>query len=158
MTNLYSSAASNYPRNRSSIVARSMILARGCPLVPALRQAFFFTSSDLAVPANTCVFAHVNARGQAARAENHAVLSKREPLIIRRVADDARSSISLSQIDPPKISKNRHTASALSPARCTPRAHVREVDGFLDFAKIERGGSRLAPRAAETERYVFSRE
>lgn len=46
MTNPYSSAASNYPRNRSSIVARSMILARGCPLVPALRQAFFFTFSD----------------------------------------------------------------------------------------------------------------
>lgn len=66
------------------------------PLVPALRQAFFLLEPlqvDLAVPANTCVFAHVNARGRAAHAENHAVLSKREPLIVRQVADDARSSI-----------------------------------------------------------------
>lgn len=149
MINLYSSAASNCPRNRSAIVPRSMILARESFVLAAIS---FQTSSslqplqeDLAVPANTCVFAHVNARGQ-----SHAP---------RIMLSWENASLSSSGGSPTTLDHRfrrresihrkteRYTASTLSLASCTPRTRSRNRRLPRDFARSsEEGVARHVPR------------
>lgn len=118
--------ANGCPRDRS--LSRSTILASW--------SLFLFRAyslqQDLAVSADTRVFAHVNARGR-----SHALkvmLSYEDvslsllggpPMMIDHRFRHRRHRY------PPKNRRTTHSKLALSLAGCTPRTSRREVDGFL---------------------------
>lgn len=122
--------ANSCPRDRSSI---SLTFDDPCQLVSlslSLSKALSL-QQDLAVPANTRVFAHVNARGWShvsevmLSCENVSLSSLGgPPMMIDHRFRHRRHGY------PPKNRRTTHSKLALSLAGCTPRTSRREVGGF----------------------------
>lgn len=99
---------------------------------------------DLAVPANTCVFAHVNARGRSHASRimlswENASLSSSGGSPTTHGRRFCRESI--------HRKTERYTQQAHFLLPVAHHAHAREIDGFLDFARSsEEGVARHVPR------------
>lgn len=147
MANLYSSAANNCPRNRSSIGSRSMILTRRSLVLVFFRQILLFSlfrriqrSPRTRVSSRMLMHADNRTRRESCCPEKTRTFHRQAGRRRRSVIDFA---VANRFTEKPKDTHSKHFLLPVA-----HHVHVREIDGFLDTLLKRRGSS--SPRAAET--------